>query len=134
MNECIWNTFSFPCGNIYFSFASHDNHVASTPQACSCRTPTSAWRVLKRWRQPRAKRASKSPASSPRVREGGEGGEDRWTCKEEKGDGGRGLRRMALFLVIPRPHSAFQYRGGGGGGGCPGISHPQLKSPPPFRI
>ena len=47
--------------------------------------------------------------------------------KEEKGDGGRGLRRMALFLVIPRPHSAFQYRGGGG---CPGISYPQLKLPP----
>ena len=48
--------------------------------------------------------------------------------KEEKGDGGRGLRRMALFLVIPRPHSAFQHRGGGGGG-RPGISHPQLKFP-----
>ena len=46
--------------------------------------------------------------------------------KEEKGDGGRGLHRMVLFLVIPRPHSAFQYKGGG----LPGISHPQLKFPP----
>ena len=48
--------------------------------------------------------------------EGGRGGRGRSMDKEEKGDGGRGLRRMALFLVIPRPHSAFQYRGGGGGG------------------
>ena len=51
---------------------------------------------LKRWRQPRAKRASKSPASSPRVREGGEGGEDRWT-RRRKGIGGGGCAEWRSF-------------------------------------
>ena len=51
--------------------------------------------------------------------EEGRGVRGRSMDKEEKGDGGRGLRRMALFLVIPRPHSAFQYRGGGGALGFP---------------
>ena len=61
----------------------------------------------------------------------GEGGRGRSMDKEEKGDGGRGLRRMALFLVIPRPHSAFQYRVGGG---VPWDFTPPAKVTPPSEI
>ena len=49
--------------------------------------------------------------------------------KEEKGDGGRGLRRMALFLVIPRPQCFPIQRGGG----VPWDFPPPAKVSPPLQ-